>query len=473
MATIQRLGGTRYLTPKERRRLTMVQGRLETFLDRRGYEVASTPTLESTDLFLRKSGGELAARMYSFTDPGGRRVSLRPEFTSSVVRAYVEGSLKAQLPLRLQYCGPVFRYDAGEAGPREFYQFGAELLGADRIAADAEAMAFAVQGLSALGVKGHRLRIGHMGVVNAVLEALQLSERARVFLLASLATLRDGPEGVEQVRLRATELGLLRDRGRRDLTELARRLEVRDAEEMVEGFLADAVTGATGQRTPEEVFLRYLKKLREVEDPALVERALEFASALIEVSGPPRRALSQLNALLRRYSLDTGLLGPLEELLEELKSYDLGGVSVTLDLGMARGIAYYTGAVFEVEHTRVKGAPSLGGGGRYDGLVRALGGRDDVPALGFAYALERVSELLPASFGDDEPAAPTRVLVVAAEATMTQAVETAERLRTQGIPAELDIVSKTEADASRYAKRRGITTVMRVGRDGMTDEHEL
>ena len=56
---------------------------------------------------------------------------------------------------------------------------------------------------------------------------------------------------------------------------------------------------------------------------------------------------------------------------------------------------------------------------------------------------------------------------------MAQAVETAERLRAQGIPAELDIVSKTEADASRYAKRRGITTVMRVGRDGMTDEHEL
>jgi histidyl-tRNA synthetase len=62
--------------------------------------------------------------------------------------------------------------------------------------------------------------------------------------------------------------------------------------------------------------------------------------------------------------------------------------------------------------------------------------------------------------------------VVAAEATMEQAVVLAERLRAQGIPAELDIASKSEADASRYAKRRGITTVMRVGRDGTTTEEE-
>lgn len=473
MATKQQNGGPRGLTPKDRRKLALVQKRLETFLDRRGYESISTPTMESTDLFLRKSGGELAAKMFSFTDPGGRRVSLRPEFTSSVVRHYVEGSLKQQLPLRLQYCGSVFRYDSGDKGSREFTQFGAELLGADRVAADAEAMAFAVQSLSALGIKGHGLRVGHMGVVNKLLESLRLSERARVFLLASLTTLRDGGEGQEQVRHRALKLGLLRPRDRPNLNQLARRLESKDAEQMVEGFLTDAVTGATGQRTPEEVFLRYLKKLRESEDPILIERAMEFSSALINVSGPSEKSLIELRALLRYYSLDPTSLEPVERLLEEIGCYDLGQAPLILDLGMARGMAYYTGAVFEIDHPRITGLPALGGGGRYDGLVRALGGRKEVPALGFALALDRVIELLPTGFGNDEPDPPTRVLVVAAEATMAQAVETAERLRSQGIPAELDIVSKTERDASRYAQRRGITTVMRVGRDGKTDEHEF
>ena len=476
MATIRRLNGTRDLAPQEWRKLSIIQRRLETFLDRRGYEVVSTPVLESTDLFLRKSGGELAARMYSFTDPSGRRVSLRPEFTSSMVRAYVEGALDAQLPLRMQYSGSVFRYDRDESGPREFYQFGAELLGADSTAAGAESMAFAVQGLSALGVRGHRLRIGHLGVVNGMLEALRLSERARVFLLGSLASLRSAAAdagGKEQVRVRATELGLLRGDGRRDLSDLAQRLEAKDAREMVEGFLSEAVTTTIGQRNPEEVFMRYLRKLRDTEDPARIQQALEFASSLANISGQPKLVLPRLQSLLAEYGLPSTLLKPVQDLVRELEAYDLAGVPLVLDLGLARGIAYYTGFVFEVEHPKVNGTPSLGGGGRYDGLVKALGGSKDVPALGYAYAIDRVAELVPDDFGGDEPQPATRVLVVAAEATMQEAVATAERLRAQGIPAELDIVSKTEAAAARYAKRRGITTVMRVGRDGTTTEREL
>ncbi len=68
-------------SPARWRRLVTIRERIERFLDRRGYQTVATPVLESTDLFLRKSGGELAARMYSFVDPSGRRVSLRPEFT--------------------------------------------------------------------------------------------------------------------------------------------------------------------------------------------------------------------------------------------------------------------------------------------------------------------------------------------------------------------------------------------------------
>jgi histidyl-tRNA synthetase len=471
--TTQRLNGTRDLSPREARRLAIIQTRLETFLDRRGYEVVSTPIMEATDLFLRKSGGELAAKMYSFTDPGGRKVSLRPEFTSSIVRAYVDGSFEAQVPVRLQYCGTVFRHESGHLGPREFYQFGAELIGAGGVAADAESIAFAVQGINALGVGGHRLRISHIGLVNDLFVALEISHRARVFLMGQLAEMGKATNGLEAIRGKAAEMGILREQGRGDLTRLAQSLESADAKEMVEGLLGDAVGGAMGQRTRDEVVFRYLRKLREAEKPPLIERAIQFAQDLVAIAEPFPRALPQLRTLLNKYSLDVALLGPLEELERDLSAYDLGDVPVTVDFALARGIAYYTGPIFEIEHGKGKSVASLGGGGRYDGLVKALGGASDVPALGFAYSIELLSELLPPEFGDEEDDLATRVLVVAAEATMEQAVATAERLRQQGIPAELDIVSRTEADASSYAQRRGITTIMRVGSDGSNEEQEL
>ena len=177
------------------KRLGIIHERLESFLDRRGYDVAAIPILESTELFLRKSGGELASQMYSFTDPSGHQVSLRPELTSSVVRQFIDGNLSGAMPQRWQYYGTIFRYEAsangdGAGGAREFQQLGAEIIGASSEFADAEVLATAVQGLTTLGVTGHRLRVGHMGVVNAMLEALGLSERARVFVVNSFDDLR-------------------------------------------------------------------------------------------------------------------------------------------------------------------------------------------------------------------------------------------------------------------------------------------
>ena len=172
-----------------------------------------------------------------------------------------------------------------------------------------------------------------------------------------------------------------------------------------------------------------------------------------------------------RYGIDADVLSPLNELLDALALYDLKDVPVLLDLGMARGIAYYTGVVFDLDHPKIKDNPNLGGGGRYDGLVKALGGVKDVPALGYAYTVDRISELLTSEFGSDETDGSVRVLVTAQGASLKEAVATAERLRVQGIPAELDLQSRTDADAAKYAKQRGIQTIMRVGPDGSVAEH--
>lgn len=471
-------------SPAAWRRLAIIRDRLERFLDRRGYGVVATPILEQTDLFLKKSGGELAARMFSFIDPSGHRVSLRPEFTSSVVRAFIDGTYDAPMPMRCQYCGPVFRYEGAQerassngsveaSGSIEFQQLGAEIIGAAGPKADAEVIALAVQGLTALGVKGHKLRIGHMGVVNAMLDGLGLSERARVFILSSFPALRSGESGMDDVRARATSLGLLGHERTHRLTELTRRMPPEQAEGMVEGFLAQGVAGLTGQRTPEEVFQRYLKKIREVGVPEIVEKALGLSAELVTLSGSASRTRGKLGALAKRFGLGEEVLKPLDDVLEALSQYELRGVPVVLDLGMARGIAYYTGVVFDIDHARIKNRPDLGGGGRYDGLVKALGGPDDLPALGFAYSLDRVSELLPADFGFEEMDGTVRVLVTAPGDGIAQAVATAERLRARGIPAELDLQGLSDIAAAKYARARGIQTVMRIGKDGDIDERAV
>lgn len=454
--------------PARQRRVDDLRSRLEVFLARRGYQRVATPMLEPTDLFLRKSGGELAARLYSFTDPRGLSVSLRPEFTSSVVRAFVDGSLKGPLPQRWMYSGPVFRYES-EDGAGEFEQCGAEILGAGTAAADAEVLALAAQGLSALGVTGHRLRIGHMGVVSSMLGALGLSERARVFVMRSLASLRSGEESIEGVRRRAEGIGLLSPKTARPLARLTREMPTEDASATVQGLIGRGAAGARGQRTPGEVLQRYLGKLRDAEAPETLDRGLALCRELAGIAGPPERVRPRLSRLAKRHSIPEAALSPVDDVLAGLGRYDLRGAKVVLDLAAARGIAYYTGTVFDVEHPRIKGAPSLGGGGRYDGLVAALGGERQAPAMGFAYALDRVAELVGDEFELDGGGPPT-VLVTAQEASLGEAVATAERLRAQGIPTELDLDSKTDAEASRYAQRRGIQTIMRIGQDGRVSE---
>ena len=443
--------------------------RLERFLQRRGYQPITTPMIEPTDLFLKKSGGELAARMYSFTDPSGRRVSLRPEFTSSVVQAFVDGGLPGPLPQRWCYSGPVFRYEkGGDSG--EFEQLGAELIGAGSVAADAEMLALAVQGLAVLGVRGHRLRIGHVGVAAAMYEALGLSERSSVFLMGSLAALRSGSESPEDVRAKAARLGLLAPEANEHVSRITREMAPEDAAEMVRSFVGQGVAGSTGQRTPDEILRRYLKKLRQADEPGAFEKGLALCGELARAAGPAARVRGRLARIASRFRIRKSVLASLEDLLTALELYDLRGVPVVLDLGLARGLAYYTGLQFDIEHARVCGTRSLGGGGRSDDLIGALGGSRPTPAIGFAYALDEVARLLPTDFAEDDVDGPAQVLVTAQETAFSEAVATAERLRAQGIPAELDLESKSDAAAAKYARQRGIETIMRVGQDGRVAE---
>lgn len=154
---LQPVRGTHDLLPDEARRFRHIA---QTFLDiagRYGYGEIATPVFEFTEVFHRTLGDTsdvVTKETYTFTDRGGESLTLRPEFTAAVVRAFISAGLTQDLPQKFFYSGPAFRYERPQKGRmRQFHQVGAELLGAAEPEADVEVIALAAQALAALGLK--------------------------------------------------------------------------------------------------------------------------------------------------------------------------------------------------------------------------------------------------------------------------------------------------------------------------------
>ena len=394
MPLVRPLPGMKDESPQELHRRTTARDILQSHLSAHGCRAIDTPLLEPTELFLRKSGGELATRMYTFNDPGGNRVSLRPEFTPSVIRYYLERADEEPLPLRLQYSGPVFRYD--DAGRfNQAHQAGAEVIGAASPDSDGETLALAMDGACLLGLPSPVCVVGHVGVLHLALVELGLSSRTREFLIGCLPALKQRPGDAPDVLERARSQGLVRngDGGRASVlrSNAAGRQE---AIETLRHLFHDSLSGLQGSRTTDEILARFMDKLEQGDDPQSVERAVSLLSGFACAAGDEQHAMPRLAAALREHGLGRESLAPLEEALAafHLRRPD---APLLVDVGLVRGMAYYTGIVFEIRGSGAGGEVAVCGGGRYDGLVKSLGGREDVPALGFAFTLENLLGLLP------------------------------------------------------------------------------
>ena len=387
---IDRLPGMRDVDARTYQRDRRAAEIVRSHLQERGYDVIDTPLLEETELFARKSGGELTSRLFTFTGLGGHRVSLRPEFTSSVIRHYIEERESVAVPVRWQYCGPVFRYDRGDdGGYRQFEQVGAELVGDDRVEADVEIVGLAWQVLERLGLGACHLRIGHLGVLHDLLTDYGLSEPATQFIAGNIGDLRHGRIDVAGVTARAADAGLMRpgeDPGRgASLQDMNAQL----ARELVHGVLGETMPPPVGRRTTDQVIARLLRKARNAVDPRAFEEAVSLVNRLARLEGLSETVIKAARGIVAEFGLRNDPLDKLEQLTNALARDRIADAGFTVDLGLARGISYYTGMVFEVMYPSSGGQVSLGGGGRYDSLVKALGADEDVPALGFAFNLDQ------------------------------------------------------------------------------------
>jgi histidyl-tRNA synthetase len=181
--------GTFDILPEQAPLRLAVEKSARSVLESAGYERIETPTFEPTELFTRSVGEAtdiVQKEMYSFKDGGERSLTLRPEVTAPIVRAYLQhGMHKLPQPVKLWYLSSCFRYERAQKGRyRQFWQIGAEAIGSDDPAVDAESIALLAEILEQLGVQGLQLRIGSLGGAAA-------RERYREMLKAHLRANED------------------------------------------------------------------------------------------------------------------------------------------------------------------------------------------------------------------------------------------------------------------------------------------
>ena len=345
-----------------------------------GYERVAPAFIQPASLFLDRIGEALRARTYVFTDPNGEELCLRPDVTIPVCRVFLErggdgGSAK------FCYNGPAFRMQEGKPDPlcpREFRQAGIEYFGESGDAADLEVLTLTMEAVRRSGVKSFTVKAGHIGLFTALLNALPMPERWRARLAHAfwrphafaqeLATLSRPHDG-QSLPLPPEELtpeGLLKNLHARGISFI-------------------------GERRPEEIVKRLAGKAADANETPLSKETVRLIEAYLHIAGDMPASFDAIEALFAEAKLELGgAVAQARALFEALKAA-AGAAPIVFDAGFGRHFEYYTGMVFQIEIEGGGVAGEIAGGGRYDGLIRALsGGKRDVPAVGAAIHTERL-----------------------------------------------------------------------------------
>ena len=424
--------GFRDIEAGEIRATADMLGRIRTVYETYGFEPLETPAIEYTEAlgkFLpdldRPNEG-----VFSFTDEDDRWLSLRYDLTAPLARYVAANFDKLPKPFRRYAFGPVWRNEKPGPGRfRQFMQFDADTVGTESVAADAEICMLAADTMEALGFERgeYVIKVNNRKVLDGVMEAAGLGgdENAvrRLIVLRAIDKLdRLGIEGVRAL------LG----KGRKDES-------------------GDFTKGA------------------ELDD-GQIEKVIQYVK--IGSSHGNDSGLAQTE-LFAEGSIGNIGYGELEQIEKLVSAAGYNSDRIRIDMSVVRGLEYYTGPVFEAELTfEVKnddGQPvrfgSVGGGGRYDGLVERFLGKK-VPATGFSIGVSRLQAAL-ATLGRGGSAAgrgPVVVLVMDRN-ELPRYQRLAQQLRTAGIAAEMYLGTSGMKAQMKYADRRGAPCVVIQGGD--------
>jgi ATP phosphoribosyltransferase regulatory subunit len=479
MQTLQpRVSGTRDYVGDEARSLQSGRNALETAFRRYGYASIDPPILERSAPFLDRSGEDIRRRMYIFPDPGGREICLRPELTISACRAYLrqlqapegEAQFSSEREARLCYVGPAFRYEStGEGRYRQFVQAGAELIGArHQEAADAEILAVALEALSGAGLTDAEVEIGDLSILHAFIDGLPIAERSKPRLrrlalrsrkearLLSAVSAMDAATSEETVDL--SELG-----------SLLASIEPGKAELLIREVLALADVRHVGGRTSEEIVERLIARTAQESAESISREIMEGIWTLLSIRGSPALAFETVRDHFKAFQLPSidPVLDRCRERLQLFAAYGYDRTPLELNVGLRRGLEYYTGFVFEIVSLASKEIGHLCGGGRYNNLLEALGANVSIPAVGFAIGVDRLLVALRKSQVDPPPESngPDALVVAAGSVTQEECIRVSVSLRKAGWSVETETSGRRAKSALSYALKRKIPYLVFVGED--------
>ena len=380
----RRVKGTRDLLPPETALWAAVEATARSVFGRYSFDEIRTPIIESTELFVRSVGEStdiVGKEMYTFEDRKGRSITLRPENTASVARAFVENGMASwPQPVKLFYIGPQFRYEQPQQGRyRQFSQIGAELLGDASPWADVEVLL----------------------MLNRLLKELGFED-----LVVLLNTVGD------EASRNAYKTALV---------------EFLDAR--LEGLSEDS------QRRLKTNPLRILDSKNPSDQEQLV--------------GAPE---------LREY-----LTSEAQEHFDQVcRGLDSQEMSYRVEDRLVRGLDYYNHTVFEIVSEGLGAQDALVGGGRYDGLVKALGGRA-VPGIGFAIGEDRLLNVLPESFREKTEVASGVTVVPVGEVSASSALDLGEQLREAGLCCVVELAGRSLKSSMKRADKQGVRLMVLLG----------
>ncbi len=373
---IQKPRGTRDFLPAEMAQRRFVEQKMRSVAATFGYGEIVTPMFEELELFTIKSGEEIIGEMYAFEDKGGRKITLRPEITAAVLRAYVNEAQMAPKPLRWFYFAECFRYERPQKGRyRQFWQFGSELIGTDSAVADAEVISLAYELLRSTGVC-FVLKVGHLAPMKHLLSGLNAPSQKQV--MAAL--------------------------DKRDMDLLGTTLASFDRSDLFEP-LKVLVTA----KTLPEIFA----VTGDIPEKARIEETFGYLEAQ--------------------------------------------NIPFEQNFGIARGLDYYMGMVFEGFADNLGAENQILGGGAYR-LAHLFGGKD-VPSCGFGIGFDRVL----VSLGEITPETKPVVAVICTPETRIPAYKAASALRSAGITAVMDLLDRGFGAQLSSALKSGASFAVVIG----------
>src|SRR5436190_19868047 len=418
--------GMRDFLPADVRKREYVIGVIKRVYERYGFEPLETPAVENIETLMGKYGEEGNQLIFKILKRGEHEktgeadLALRYDLTVPLARVVAQYQNELPKFFKRYQIQPVWRADRPARGRfREFYQCDVDLLGSQSVVVEAELIAAASSALAALGFSDFTVRVNHRQVLSGILDQAGVPRDKHDDALISLDKMdKAGPEGV------------------------ARELNQR-------GIVDESA----------------VKLMRFFEGVAGAEHALD----LIDLSerGEPRTAynadiVGRLVEFIGAHEM--GAKG-VDELRQILGLSNSSGVNrrIKIDPTLARGLAYYTGTIIEINVADLAG--SLGGGGRYDNLVGMFLGKD-VPACGFSLGLERIIVVMTERemFPTERISSTANVMVtIWNDATVGDSLALADELRRAGLRVELYPEADKMGKQFKYAAAREIPFVAVVG----------